>query len=70
MVPKTKKKPERRAPRREPESATGKYVFDAVQGKVVKVSDRTPKVASRSSSDGLGPCGRPREGCGGGSCPS
>ncbi len=66
MAAKTKKKPARR----EPESATGKYVFDAVQGKVVKVSDRTPKVASRSSSGGLGPCGRPREGCGGGSCPS
>ncbi len=70
MASKTKKKPARRAPKRKPESATGKYVFDPVKGEIVKVSDDTPSIASRSSSGELGPCGNPREDCGGGSCPS
>ncbi|MBI5624377.1 MAG: hypothetical protein HY924_11420 [Elusimicrobia bacterium] len=54
---------------------TGKYVYDPKLGRVVKVSDRIPKVASAgkktfacgadSSSESL-PCGE--GGCGGGSC--
>ncbi|MBI4678588.1 MAG: hypothetical protein HY748_13505 [Elusimicrobia bacterium] len=54
---------------------TGTYKYDPKTGKIVKVSDRIPKVASQggkdfpcgadSSSEGL-PCGQSE--CGGGSC--
>ena len=52
----------------------GTYVYDAKLGKVVKRSDRIPKVSSRSRSASretspapqAGPCGR--SACGGGRC--
>ena len=51
-------------------SNAGTYVFDAKSGKVVKTSDRIPKVASKGkpspSSSKTGPCGRTQ--CGGGRC--
>ena len=56
------------------DSMGGTYVYDKVLGKVVKVSDRVPKVASKasggslSSADDARPCGRPQSQCGGGSC--
>jgi hypothetical protein len=43
------------------QSVGGTYVYDKELGKVVKVSDRVPKVASKSSrrsSPTTGPCGR------------
>ena len=50
------------------ETPGGTYVYDQKLGKVVKVSDRVPKVASKSSklSMEVGPCGR--SACGGGRC--
>ena len=52
------------------DSTGGTYVYDKKLGRVVKVSDRIPKVASkgRGAASEMGPCGRPRAGCGGGSC--
>lgn len=55
------------------ESAGGTYVYDKELGRVVKISDRVPKVASKGrggarSSPEVGPCGRPRSSCGGGRC--
>ncbi|MDE2293033.1 MAG: hypothetical protein KGL53_13200 [Elusimicrobia bacterium] len=49
---------------------TGRYVYDRKTGRIVKVSDRVPSVASRRSSRpscGEGPCGS-GPCCGGGSC--
>jgi hypothetical protein len=65
-MPKTRKKPSKNSP-----SSTGKYVIDPETGELVKISDRTPKVASRgSASPAQGPCGNPMPpgGCGGGPC--
>ena len=50
-------------------SNAGTYVFDAKTGKVVKKSDRIPRVSSKgksSPSAETGPCGRTE--CGGGRC--
>ncbi len=51
-------------------SHTGTYVFDEKKGKVVKVSDRVPKAASKkgkgASAPEVGPCGR--SACAGGRC--
>jgi hypothetical protein len=51
-------------------AATGTYRYDKKTGKIVRVSDRVPKVSSKGkrSSPSL-PCGRSGP-CGGGSCPS
>ncbi|MEK7232440.1 MAG: hypothetical protein AAB268_01380 [Elusimicrobiota bacterium] len=51
-------------------AATGTYRYDKKTGKIIRVSDRVPKVSSKgkSSSPSL-PCGRSGP-CGGGSCPS
>jgi len=52
-----------------PSGATGTYVYDAELGKIVKVSDRVPKVASHggaSIGQDAGPCGR--SACAGGRC--
>ncbi|MDD5304943.1 MAG: hypothetical protein PHS14_17740 [Elusimicrobia bacterium] len=51
-------------------AATGTYRYDKKTGKIVRVSDRVPKVSSKGkrSSSSL-PCGRSGP-CGGGSCPS
>lgn len=67
MTPKTSKRARKPATDR---AATGTYRYDRKTGKVVRVSDRVPKVSSKgkSSSSSL-PCGR-RGPCGGGSCPS
>ena len=45
----------------------GTYVYDKDLGKVVKVSSRVPKVASKGKKSGgqVGPCGRV---CGDGPC--
>ena len=42
------------------QSAGGTYIYDDKLGKVVKVSDRVPKVASKgkSRSAETGPCGK------------
>ena len=52
------------------ETAGGTYVYDKELGEIVKISDRVPKVASKSSrrspSSAAGPCGR--SACGGGRC--
>ena len=63
----------RRKPARKPAKAdsgiTGRYVYDPKTDRLVKVSDRTPSVASKSGSSpspsacGGGPCRRP------GGCP-
>ncbi|OGS00576.1 MAG: hypothetical protein A3G41_06565 [Elusimicrobia bacterium RIFCSPLOWO2_12_FULL_59_9] len=54
------------------QSQTGTYVFDADQGKVVKISSHIPKVASTHKSEDsgaqTGPCGKTE--CGGGACAS
>lgn len=52
------------------ESAGGTYVYDKKLRRVVKVSDRVPKVASkgRGNASATGPCGRPKSSCGGGGC--
>ncbi|MFA6318401.1 MAG: hypothetical protein WC943_13415 [Elusimicrobiota bacterium] len=76
-MPKSSKTKKEAAPQ-EPtgtKGITGKYVYDPKLGRVVKVSDRIPKVASASKktfacgadsrSESL-PCGQ--GGCGGGSC--
>ncbi|HVA67648.1 MAG TPA: hypothetical protein VNK24_12130 [Elusimicrobiota bacterium] len=50
-------------------TVTGTYIYDAELGKIVKVSDRVPKVASHggaSISQDVGPCGR--SACAGGRC--
>lgn len=50
-------------------SNTGTYVYDKKLGKVVKVSDRVPKAASKkggASAPETGPCGR--SACAGGRC--
>jgi hypothetical protein len=64
---KAKSSSKKRAPS---ESATGTYRYDRERGKLVLVSAKTPKVASkgRSSSPSVPPCGG--GGCGGGRCPS
>ena len=51
-------------------AATGTYRYDKKSGKVVRVSDRVPKVASKAKGPSQElPCGR-RGPCGGGGCPS
>ncbi|MEK7389781.1 MAG: hypothetical protein AAB036_08780 [Elusimicrobiota bacterium] len=48
---------------------TGTYRYDRLTGKVVQISARVPKVASKGkASVPERPCGR-RGPCGGGSCP-
>ena len=47
-------------------SATGTYVWDKRAGKLVQVSDRPPKAASKRRAPQAGPCGR--SACGGGRC--
>jgi hypothetical protein len=67
-MPPTTSKRARKAPT--DRAATGTYRFDRKTGKVVRVSDRVPKVSSKgkASSSSL-PCGRSGP-CGGGGCPS
>lgn len=50
-------------------AATGTYRFDRKTGKVVRVSVRVPKVASKGKRPSSPPCGRSGP-CGGGRCPS
>lgn len=51
-----------------PESATGTYRYDKERGEIVRVSEKTPKVASKGRSAAPErPCGG--GGCGGGPCP-
>ncbi|MBI3548407.1 MAG: hypothetical protein HY078_05070 [Elusimicrobia bacterium] len=54
--------------KRTADRAGGTYVYDKALGKVVKVSNDVPKVASKSKSRApeSGPCGR--SACGGGRC--
>lgn len=52
---------------------TGTYKYDKSTGKIVKISDSIPKVASKggagpSEDAGTGPCGRPSGDCGMGAC--
>jgi hypothetical protein len=51
-------------------SKTGTYIYDKELGKVVKVSDRVPKAASKKGKRlaEAGPCGR--SACAGGRCAS
>ena len=67
MTPKTAK--QSRKPSAD-QAATGTYRYDKKTGKIVRVSDRVPKVSSKGkrASSSL-PCGRSGP-CGGGSCPS
>lgn len=66
MPPKTAKRA-RKAPA--DQAATGSYRYDKETGQIVRVSDRVPKVASKSKGAAPSlPCGR-RGPCGGG-CPS
>lgn len=60
---------------RPPAGVTGTYVYDEKLDRLVKVSDRIPRVASKAGKAGeaceapegdLGACGR--SACGGGSC--
>ena len=53
-------------------SVTGTYRYDKETGEIVQVSAGVPKVASKgkSAAADLGPCGRERNSCGGGRCPS
>jgi hypothetical protein len=53
-----------------PAGVTGTYRYDKERGEIVLVSAGVPKVASkgRSSAREMGPCGRDRRACGGGSC--
>ena len=57
-----------KAKSRKRDSAGGTYVYNERLGKVVKVSDRVPKVASKGKgrSSEASPCGRSV--CGGGRC--
>lgn len=66
MPAKTKtSKPRKRAAQ---DSVGGTYKYDKALGKLVKVSDRVPKVASKggASAPQTPPCGRGA--CGGGRC--
>ncbi|TPW22000.1 MAG: hypothetical protein FD126_120 [Elusimicrobia bacterium] len=60
MATKTRK---RKPAGKAPSSITGRYVYDPKTDRLVKVSDRTPSVASSPSACGGGPCRRP------GGCP-
>jgi hypothetical protein len=67
MPAKTRRKPARKAAKAD-SGITGRYVYDPKTDRLVKVSDRTPSLASKSSSSspsacGGGPCRRP------GGCP-
>jgi len=57
---KSKKKPAKRSARTAHGGKSGKWVFDAKSGKLVKISDRIPKVASKTggSPGGGMPCGQ------------
>lgn len=48
----------------------GTYVYDKERGRMVRVSDRIPKVSSKAGRSAQAPCGRPRSACGGGGCGS
>lgn len=49
-------------------TSTGTYRYDKKKGKIVRVSDRVPKVSSKGKRASAAlPCGR-REKCGGGGC--
>ncbi len=56
-----------KTPKPSDESITGTYRYDRATGQVVRVSDRTPKVASKGGSL---PCGESPSSCdnGGGGC--
>ncbi|TBR18951.1 hypothetical protein EPO15_14745 [bacterium] len=63
MATKTRRKPARKTAPAD-SGITGRYVYDEKTDRLVKVSDRIPSVASKSSSRptpcGSGPCGRSR----------
>ena len=57
-------------PKNKTDGATGTYRFDKKKGKIVRVSDRVPKVASKGKGPSSSlPCGGSGP-CGGGRCPT